>query len=346
MKEMDGRKLDHKTLEQIRIRAVKRVEAGESPEVVVKALGFHRSCIYEWIAKYREGGEEALKARPLSGRPAKLTGKQLRWIYKTVVGKNPLQLKFPFALWTRAMVKELVQREFGVNLSVVSVGRMLKKLGFTPQKPLHRATQQNSGLVIDWMAKELPKIKAKAKRAGATLYFADESSVRSDYHSGTTWGLKGKTPVVSKSGSRFKVNMISAISTRGDLRFMAFEGSMNSERFIRFLRRLIHNASKPVFLVLDNHSVHRSNKVKTFVESTRGKLKLFFLPPYSPELNPDELVWNNMKRTISKQVVTSKKDLKKRVISFLRSLQKSPGRVRRFFEHPVIKWPMSMSVYF
>lgn len=346
MEKLDGRKLDHKTLEEIRIRAVRRVEAGESPEVVVKALGFHRSCIYEWIAKYREGGTEALRARPLDGRPTKLNGKQLRWIYKTVVGKNPLQLKFPFALWTRSMVKELVQREFGVNLSVVSVGRLLKKLGFTPQKPLHRAKQQDSRLVIDWMAKELPKIKAKAKRAGAALYFADESTIRSDYHAGTTWGLKGKTPVVSKSGSRFKVNMISAISPRGEMRFMAFEGSMNSERFIKFLRRLIHNADKPVFLVLDNHSVHRSTKVRQFVEGTDGKLTLFFLPPYSPELNPDELVWNNLKRTVAKQVIISKKDLKKRVVSFLRSLQKSPERVMRFFQHPVIKWSLSMSVYF
>lgn len=346
MKDLDGRKLDHKTLEEIRIRAVKRVEAGESPEAVIKTLGFHRSCIYEWIAKYREGGIEALRAKPLSGRPAKLNGKQLRWVYKTVIGKNPLQLKFPFALWTRAMVKELVQREFGVNLSVVSVGRMLKKLGFTPQKPLHKAMQQDSKLVVEWMAKELPKIKAMAKRSGASLFFADESTVRSDYHTGTTWGLKGKTPVVSKTGSRFKVNMVSAISTRGDLRFMAFEGSMNSDRFIKFLRRLIHHASKPVFLVLDNHTVHRSNKVREFVESTNGRLKLFFLPPYSPELNPDELVWNSMKRTIAKQVITSKKDLKKRILSFLRSLQKSPERVKRFFEHPVIKWSMNMSVYF
>jgi len=318
MKELDGRKLDHKTLEEIRIRAVKRVE----------------------------GGEQALKARPLAGRPTKLNGKQLRWIYKTVVGKNPLQLKFPFALWTRVMVKELIQREFGVNLSIVSVGRMLKKLGFTPQKPLHRAVQQDSKLVVDWMSMELPQIKAQAKRAGASLFFADESTVRSDYHTGTTWGLKGKTPVVTATGSRFRVNMISAISTRGDLRFMAFEGSMNSDRFIKFLRRLIYNAPKPIFLVLDNHSVHRSKKVKEFVESTKGRLKLFFLPPYSPELNPDELVWNTMRRTIAKQVITSKQDLKKRIVSFLRSSQKSPEKVRIFFEHPVIKWSLSMSVYF
>lgn len=148
MNEMDGRKLDHNTLEEIRIRAVKRVEAGESLEAVIKAFGFHRSCIYDWIAKYREGGVEALRAKPLSGRPSKLNGKQLSWIYKTVVGKNPLQLKLPFALWTRAMVKDLIQREFDVNLSTVSVGRLLKKLGARPSRPL--ASYPLSQSLIVW----------------------------------------------------------------------------------------------------------------------------------------------------------------------------------------------------
>lgn len=195
------------------------------------------------------------------------------------------------------------------------------------------------------MAKELPKIKDRAKRAKATLYFADKSTIPSDYHAGTTWAPKGKTPVVKKTDPQFKVNMISAISTRGDLRFMVFEGSMSGERFIKFLRRLIHNAPKPVFLVLGNHSVHRLNKVKEFVANTKGKFRLFFLPPYSPELNPDELVSYSIKRTIAKQVITSKKDLKKRVVSFLRSLQNTPARVKPFFEHPVIKWSLKVTVY-
>lgn len=338
MKEFDGRKIDHKTRETIRIRAVKRIEAGESPEVIAKALGYHRSCIYDWIAKYREGGIEALKTRPIPGAKPKLNGKQLQWLYKTIVGKNPLQLKLPFALWTRAMVRELILLEFQVKLSEVSVGRLLKKLGFTAQKPLHRAYQQNPQLVLNWQAKELPRIKAMAKAEKATIYYADESSIRSDYHSGTTWALKGKTPVVRATGSRFKVNMMSAISPRGALRFMIFDGRMNADVFCEFLKRLIHDAEKPIYLIVDNHPVHRSYKVRDFVQSTKGKLKLFFLPPYSPELNPDEQVWANLKKTVGRQVTTSAADLKKRVISFLRSLNMLPDKVASFFQHPEIRF--------
>ena len=338
MKEFDGRKIDHKTRETIRIRAVKRIEAGESPEVIAKALGYHRSCIYDWIAKYREGGIEALKTRPIPGAKPKLSGKHLQWLHKTIVDKNPLQLKFSFALWTRAMVRDLIAREFQVKLSEVSIGRLLKKLGFTAQKPLHRAYQQNPQLVLAWQASELPRIRAMAKAEKATIYYADESSIRSDYHSGTTWALKGKTPVVRSTGARFKLNMMSAISPRGDLRFMIFNGTMNADIFCDFLKRLIHGTDNPVYLIVDNHPVHRSYKVRDFVGGTKGKLKLFFLPPYSPELNPDEQVWANLKDEVSRQIPSSLADLKKRVISYFRSLNMLPDQVIAFFKHPSVRF--------
>lgn len=338
MKEFDGRKIDHKTRETIRIRAVKRIEAGESPEVIAKALGYHRSCIYEWIAKYREGGVEALKTRPIPGAKPKLSGKDLQWLYSTIVDKNPLQLKFPFALWTRAMVRDLVAREFQIKMSEVTVGRLLKKLGFTVQKPLHRAYQQNPQLVLSWQAEDLPRIRAMAKAEKATVYYADESSIRSDYHCGTTWAPKGKTPVVRSTGSRFKVNMLSAISPLGGLRFMLFDGMMNADVFCDFLKRLIHNAEKPVYLIVDNHPVHRSSRVREFVKGTEGRLKLFFLPPYSPELNPDEQVWAHLKREVSRQTPASLGDLKKRVVSFFRSLNMLPDKVASFFRHPEIRF--------
>ena len=343
MKEFDGRKLDHKTREAIRIRTVKRIEAGESPEVIAKTLGYHRSCIYEWIARYREGGIEALKTKPIPGAKPKLNGKQLQWLFKTIVGQNPLQLRLPFALWTREIVRELIKREFGVKLSVVSVGRLLKKLGFTVQKPLHRAYQQNPQLVLNWQARELPRIRAMAKAENATIYYADESSIRSDYHSGTTWAPKGQTPVVHSTGSVFKVNMISAISPRGSFRFMMYDGRMNADVFCEFLKRLIHGSEKTVYVIVDNHPVHRSYKVRGFVQSTKGKLKLFFLPPYSPELNPDELVWATMKKKIGRQPLSSLSDLKERIISFVRSLNMLPDKVAAFFMHPSVKFAWQVS---
>lgn len=254
MKELDGRQLDRKTLEAIRIRAVKRVEAGESPEVVIKALGFTRTQIYEWIAKYREGGLDALRSRKASGKPPKLGGEQIQRIYKLVVGNNPQQLKFEFALWTRAMIKELILREFRVNLSEVSVGRLLKKLGLSPQRPTHRDIQRDELAVSRWMAKDYKEIQNLAKQHNAEIYFGDESCVRSAYHSGTTWPSKGKTPVVKTTAIGHKVNLISAINARGFMRFMAVEENVTSSIFIDFLKRLIDRASGPIFLIVDNHS--------------------------------------------------------------------------------------------
>ena len=277
-------------LEALRIRAVRQIEQGEGPKMVIKALGMNRRTIYKWIARYREGGIDALKPTPLSGRPLKLNGAKLRWIFKTVVTKDPLQLRFPFALWTREMVKELIERKYGTKLSLVSVGRLLKKSGLSCQKPLMRAFQQDPVIVERWIEEDYPKIKRLARRHKADIYFEDEAGIRSGHHVGTTWGAKGTTPVVRTTGARFSVNMISAITSKGTMRFMTYTGKMKASVFCEFLKRLIHNASTTIFLILDGHPVHRSLRVKKFVQATEGELRLFYLPPYSPELNPDELV--------------------------------------------------------
>ena len=339
MKKLDGRRLDHKTREQIRMRAVQQIEAGESPEDIARALGFHRSCIYEWIAKYREGGLEALKTKPISGRPRKLDGKHLSKLYRIITTKDPLQLRFAFALWTRSMIRELIREEFGVRLSDVSVGRLLKKLGLSPQRPLRRAYQQDPEAVSEWREATYPKIQRLAKREGATIYFADEAQVRSDYHSGTTWAPKGQTPVVSSTGARFSVNLISAISAQGALRFMFAPGRMTAAMFIEFLKRLLKDNDRPIFVIVDGHSVHRAVKVKRFVASKKGRIQLFFLPPYSPELNPDELVWNHLKQHhIGKARIAGPDHLKRLVLNHMRSLQRLPGIVRGFFHEPHVRY--------
>jgi len=339
MNEFDGRKINRKTQEELRIRAVKRVEAGESPEVVIKAIGITRPRIYEWLAKYREGGIDALRSRKAPGREPRLSGKALAKLYKLVVGKDPRQLKFEFALWTRTMIRELIRKEFNVRLSEVSVGRLLRKIGLSPQRPVRRAYQQDQAKVVEWMAKEFPEIKKMAKKENAEIYFGDESSVRSDYHSGSTWAPKGKTPVVTTTGARFKVNLISAISPRGKLRFMATEEKVTAEVFCNFLSRLIEGARHPVFLIIDNHPVHRSKKVKEFVHNTKGKLRLFYLPPYSPELNPDEHVWNYLKNhKIGRVAKRGKKLFQERIRSIMCSLQKLPEKVRGFFKSPITKY--------
>ncbi len=339
MTKRDGRALDHKTLEEIRIRAVQRVEAGESPEDVIRVLGFGRTVIYDWLAKYREGGIEALRAKPIAGRPSKLAGKQIKWLYRTITSKNPLQLRFEFALWTRGMVRDLIREKFGVHLSEVSVGRLLKKLGLSPQKPLRRAYEQDPERVQKWMDEEYPEIQALAKKEGASVYFGDEAGVRSDFHSGTTWAVKGQTPVVPATGQRFGLNLISAVSPRGEMRFMVVNGRMNAGRFIEFLDRLTHNQPRPVFLIVDGHPSHRARKVSEYLGGKKGKLRLFFLPAYSPELNPDELVWNHLKNNgVGKRLIRSRDELKRVVLAHLRSLQKTPALIRSFFDQPELKY--------
>src|ERR1039457_235352 len=243
MKRRDGRALDHKTLEEIRIRAVERVQAGESPEAVIRALGFSRSCIYTWLARYRSGGWHALRAGALKGRPTRIKPVQLRWLYGTVVGKSPLQFRFEFALWTREMIRILLREKFQLRLSLASVGRLLRQLGLTCQRPLFRAMEQDPERVRRWREQEYPAIREQARKAGAEIYFGDEAGGRSDSHAGTTWGIKGQTPVVYSTGQRSSVNMISAVSARGHLRFMATKGRVNGLVFMEFLKRLIDRKS-------------------------------------------------------------------------------------------------------
>jgi transposase len=335
----DGRKLDHATLEAIRIRSVKRIESGARVEDVAASLGLNRSTVFGWVASYREGGERALRAKPVPGRPPKLSAAQLRALYTLIVGNDPRQYEFDFALWTRELVRELIWKKFQVRLSAVSVGRLLRTLGLSPQRPVFRASQQDSERVRCWRETDYPAIRDEAAQLGATIYFADEAGVRSDYHSGTTWAPVGETPVVSSTGARYSVNMISAITPKGKLRFSTFTGTMNADTFIAFCRRLLHDDSGPVFLIVDGHPVHRSRAVKAFVESTGGRLRLFFLPPYSPELNPDEWVWKNVKHDrIGKAGVRSAEDLRQKAENALRRLQRLPGLVCAFFLDPHIQY--------
>lgn len=322
-------------MEEIRIRAVQRVQDGESPEKVIKTLGFARACIYNWLARYRAGGWHGLKTGIRTGRPQKLSGSQLTWIYRTVVDNDPLQMKFSFALWTRGMICVLIHRQFGIKLSDASVGRLLRQLGLSCQRPLFRAYQQNAETVEQWKQTVFPEIKKRAKQVGATIYFQDESGIRSDFHSGTTWAPRGRTPVIKATGARFSLNMVGAIDMRGRLRFMVIKGSVSSEQICDFLTRLMHGTQNPVFLIWDGHPTHRSRIVRECIDSFKGKLEVFTLPSYSPELNPTEQVWNNVKNHgIGRKKVFGPDQLKTMVIGQLRRLQKLPSIVMAFFRHP------------
>jgi transposase len=338
IKRLDGRKLDHKTLEAIRIRAVQSVQSGQSPEHVIAALGMTRAIIYRWLAAFNAGGLQALQAKKLFGRPPKLSATSVRWIYRTVIGKNPLQLKFEFALWTREMIRDLIKQQFGISMSVVSVGRLLARLGLTCQRPLFRAYQQNADAVNNWMEHEFPRLAQKAKNERASVFFADEAGIRSDYHAGTTWAPRGQTPKVQTTGARFGLNMISAITRKGEMRFMVIDKTVKADIFCEFIDRLMHNRRNKVYLIVDGHPVHRSTKVAKHVASYQGRIQLVRFPSYSPETNPDELVWNSVKPKIGRSFVAGPDMLKSKVVGALRWLQKSPRIIKAFFNHPELSY--------
>ena len=336
---MDARRLTHKTLTELRKRGVSSVQDGQSPELVAKALGINRVTMYGWLALYRNGGWAALDARKRGGRKPKLDAKVIRWVYNTVTMKNPLQLKFTFALWTAKMVGQVIFQKFGIKLSKASVCRLLVQLGLTPQRPVWRAYQQRPEQVQKWLQEEYPRIRALARRNKALIFFGDEAGIRSDHHAGTTWAIKGKTPVVSSTGARFGLNLISAVSAQGEFRFMTVKGRVGAARFIEFIKRLIHGVDRMVFLIVDGHPAHKAKMVSRYVDSIKDRFRLFFLPAYSPELNPDERVWNDLKNNgIGKQSITSAKQLHSAVISYLHFIQKSPARVRSYYNNETTKY--------
>jgi transposase len=339
MRKNDARRLDHATLEAMRERAVQSVQDGESPETVARALGINRSTMYNWLGEYRRGGWGALKAKPLFGRPPKLDGAKLKWVYRMVI-KSPLQMKFEYALWTREMVALAIKRRFNIALSPASVGRLLAQLGITCQKPLRRALEQDAALVQQWLMKEYPRIKALAKRENAEIYFGDAAHMRSDHHSGRTWGKRGETPIVASTGARYGMSLISAITARGHMRFMIKEkGGVNADVFIEFLKRLMVGVKTKIFLIVDRGPAHIAKKTQAFVASTGGRLKLFHFPPYSPETNPDELVWKHLKSdTVGRAAIVNRADFRKKVKSSMLCLQRNRDKIRAFFQKPSLKY--------
>jgi transposase len=252
--------------------------------------------------------------------------------------KTPLQFKFEYALWTLAIIRELIARQFGVKLSEVSVGRLMKRLGFTAQRPLYRAWQQNPERVQSWQDTEYPGIAKRAKKEGALIFFADEAGIRSDNHAGTTWAPVGQTPVVKATGARFGFNMLSAVNALGHFRFMTVEGTVTATVFREFLKRLITGMERKIFLIVDGHPTHKAKLVRQFVADNHDRIELFLLPPYSPELNPDELVWGNVKTRIAKMAVQTKDQLKAVVHASLCRLQKTPALVSSFFHTPSCRY--------
>jgi transposase len=322
-----------------RVSVCEALESGISADTIIRLMGVSRSSVFSWWRVYRLQGPEALETKPTPGPRPRLDEAQMGRLRGIITGQNPQQLDFGPALWTREIVRELIARLFGVEFSLVHVGSILAKLGLSPQRPLYRAYERDPEKVAEWKEKTFPQIQAQAKKEGALIFFADEASVRTNYHAGTTWAPVGETPVVPGSGRTRSISMVSAVSPRGELHFQVHETGIRQEEFLEFCKTLIAAAGRPVFLIVDNSQVHRSKILKAFAEQSNGMLTIFFLPPYSPDLNPDEWVWKNVKHdNLGRASAKSEGELAQFAIAALARLKALPGKVRGFFGDPALEY--------
>ena len=335
MRNDDTRKESQKGQDGIRRKVVHAVAGGMRQVSAARIFGVSRTSIWAWMKLYEKSGAEALASKKRGRKKGGcLTAQQAASIRKSVLGKTPGQLRLPGFLWTREGVGLLIFRRFGLSLSRWTVGRHLKDWGLTVQKPAKRALEQNPQQVRYWLQTKYPAIVRQAALEKAAIFWGDEMGLRSDHQTGTTWGEKGQTPVVRASGNRFRCNMISAITNRGRMAFLVFPGTFNSNVFIEFLERLTsHNAGQKVFLIVDRHRAHSSHKVAEWVAAQSSKIALFYLPAYSPELNPDELLNNAAKAGVSRKVrAKNQEELQASLRSYLRDTQRRPERVKSFFK--------------
>jgi transposase len=314
-----------------RKNAVEAVQRGEAVSVVARTHGVPMRSIFNWLAKYRAGGVHGLREGQRSGRPRKVSAEVIQWLYQSITLGDPRQFQLAFCLWTLAIIRVVLKKEKGVELSKSAVCRLLQQMGLSPQRPLYRSYKQDPKELEKYLKRTYPSLRRLAKRLGAEIYFVDESAVRSDHHRGTTWGAVGQTPVVADTGDRFGLKLISAVSPRGDMRFAVIEGRMNADQFIAFLKKLQTDAGKPIIVIADNASYHSATKVQKFARESQQAIHLGYLPKYAPELNPDEQVWNHAKARLAKLFIDSAETMKRSLLNIMRSLQKQRQLIQSFF---------------
>lgn len=281
----DTRKLSTNEQALLRRLAAQRVLEGESPKDVTRSYGLGEKTIFKWVKIAKEKGLNALAPKPRPGRGRALTEFEAEEVKRWILSGDPGQYGFDFGLWTRQIVAHLIEDRFGIVLGLTAVGDLLHRQGLTPQKPMRRAYERDDKEITQWKEKKYPEIKKEAKKQGAEIFWLDEASIRSDDPLLRTWGLKGQTPTVKTSGQRQGINAISAVSNRGGFWYQVYTQRFNADVFIDGLKDLMGNRRKPVFIITDGHPVHKSKKVREFVTSMKGRLSIFILPPYAPDLS-------------------------------------------------------------
>jgi len=337
MEKRDARKLTPEAQYELRRTCINLIKSGSNQREAATILDIAYQTVNGWWQTYLEKGMVGLKPS-LRGRQKGekriLTPRQEDIIQLLIRDKYPEQLKLVFALWNRQAVMDLIEQKFGIKLPIRTAGEYLKRWGYTPQKPIRKAYEQQPEKIKQWLDTTYPEIEKRAKKEKAEIQWGDETGLKNTDSRARGYAPKGKTPTVLSSAKRFSINMISSLTNTGQLRFMIYKENFNADTFITFLRRLTKNAKQKVFLIVDNLRVHHAKKVKEWTTKHKKKIELFFLPPYSPEHNPDEYVNQDIKQALKKKPSPcSQKQLHQDLSSYMRSLQKKPKKVKRFFDH-------------
>jgi len=342
MNKPDGRLLNPTTQNYLRQQAIRLREQGKRMGEIATYLGVHRTTVSGWWRQYQQTGEAALNQQP---RGAKLgEGRTLSWVEETTLqqlmsANFPDELDIDSALWTRQAVQTLIACECGVEMPIRTVGEYLKRWGYTPQKPLKRAYEQEPQAVKAWLDTAYPTLEKCAQQENAEIAWGDESGLRSDAQVGRGYAPVGQTPTIQLSTQRVRVNYVASISNQGKVRFMLYTQKLTAQVFILFLERLIAKRTRKLIWIVDRHPVHRSAAVQQWLQIHRDQIEMSFLPPYSPQLNPAEYLNCDVKQGVHSQPPTRNlSELKARLRSHLHKLQKLPARIVKYFKHPFIAY--------
>lgn len=303
-------------------------------------FGLSQSGIEKIWCKYKIEGKRGISERKRGVQGGKkINGKQAAEVRQLIKDKLPDQLKLPFGLWTREAVQQLIQNRYKIELSRWQVGRYLKSWVYTPQKPISKAFEQKPEKVKEWLEKEYPAIKKRAVKENGIIYFGDETGMRSDHQAGRSYAPAGETPVIKKTGQRFSLNMISAVSNKGHLQFMIIDGRFNSEVFETFLKQMIKYSRQKVCFVTDGRPAHKTKKLNEWLSANKNKIEVFFLPSYSPDLNPQEYVNQDVKtNVIGKKRLINKVQMHSNVESFMNNRKNDKKQVQKYFHVSYVRY--------
>jgi len=338
----DARELSDEVLEALRLRALRGCELGFAEADVADLLGVCRETVSRWWSAYAAGGLEAIPqgrtGRPLgSGRT--LADGQAQHLQGLIDAQTPEALGIPSALWTRRAVGELIRREYGLRMPVRTVGEYLRRWGYTPKKPRRKARRQDPVEVREWLGKTYPAIEARAAREGAEIHWGDETGVSANDHPGRGYARVGAAPELPVSGERFRVNMVSAVTNQGKVRFMTYTSTLTAVVFLVFLSQLLKGARKKIFLILDRHPAHEAGAVAEWVQQHEGRIELFWLPRRAPELNPDEYLNNDLKSQVNAEhLPDTQTELESNCQRFMSKLKNLRDHVQSYFQHPKVQY--------